>query len=150
MPSRRQFLVTVAAGVTGLVAWRFLVSSDVDAIVAILHKRLNYLKLDPDGVDAFARDLVTRKILSGSKLRLIDMASPVYTHLSSHLGHNSLAHNFKHGEERIVSMYLLSSDFFQNGHDESKVVHYLEFYEPFVKCKPCQTPFARPAPSRYS
>jgi hypothetical protein len=72
------------------------------------------------------------------------MTGPVYTQLSSHLEHNSLAHNFKHGEERIASMYLMSTDFFQNGHDESKVVRYIEFYEPFVKIHPCSTPFARP------
>ena len=144
MPNRRQFLAAIAAGVTGLVTWRYLSSSEEGAIVEIVQKRLNYLKLDPNGVNRFARDLVERKIIFGRKLRLIDMAGPVYTGLSSHLGHNALSQNFKHGEERIVSMYLLSTDFFQNGHDESKVVRYMEFYEPFVKFRPCNTPFARP------
>ena len=148
MPSRRQFLATVAAGLTGLVTWRYLRSTEEGAIVDIVQKRLYYLKLEPNGVSAFAKDLVKRKIISNRKLRLIDMAGPVYTQLSSHLGHNSLAQNFKHGEERIVSMYLLSTDFFQNGHDESKVVRYIEFYEPFVKIRPCNTPFA--CPVKYS
>ncbi len=144
MLNRRQFLTGIAAGLTGLVAWRYLASNEEGAIVDIIQKRLSYLKLDPNGVNAFARDLVKRKIISGGKLRLIDMAGPVYTGLSSHIGDNVLAHNFKHGEERIVSMYLLSTDFFRNGHDASNVVQYVEFYEPFVNIHPCSTPFARP------
>ena len=144
MLNRRQFLASIAAGVTGLVAWRYLASSEEGAIVDIVHKRLDYLTLDPAGVNAFARDLVKRKIISGTKLRVIDMAGPVYTGLSSHIGENALAHNFKHGEERIVSMYMLSTDFFRNGSDVSKVVKYVEFYDPFVNIHPCSTPFARP------
>ena len=144
MLNRRQFLASIAAGVTGLVTWRYLASTEEGAIVDIVRKRLYYLKLDPTGVNAFARDLVKRKIISGGKLRLIDMAGPVYTQLSSHIGNNALAHNFKHGEERIASMYLMSTDFFRNGYDESKVVRYIEFYEPFVRLHACQTPFARP------
>jgi hypothetical protein len=143
MPNRRQFLASIAAGVTGLVAWRYFASTEEGAIVEIIRKRLPYLKLDSKGVNAFAKDLVKRGLLSSKKLRLIDMAGPVYTQLSSHLGNNSLAYNFKHGEERIASMYLMSTDFFRNGHDESKVVRYIEFYEPFVKIHPCSTSFAR-------
>lgn len=143
MLNRRQFITGIAAGVTGLVAWRYLASNQEGAIVDIIRKRLPYLKLDPNGVNAFARDLVKRNIINGGKLRLIDMAGPVYTGISSHLGHNALSHNFKHGEERIATMYLLSTDFFRNGHDESKVVRYVEFYEPFVTIHPCSTPFAR-------
>jgi hypothetical protein len=144
MLNRRQFLASVAAGLTGLVTWRYLASTGEGAIVDIVRKRLYYLKLDPNGVNAFARDLVKRKIISGGKLRAIDTAGPVYTLLSSHIGDNALAHNFKHGEERIASMYLLSTDFFRNGHDKSKIVRYVEFYAPFEKFNPCQTLFARP------
>ena len=143
MLNRRQFLASIAAGVTGLVAWRYLASSEEGAIVEIIQKRLSYLKLDSKGVHAFAKDLVKRGLVSGGKLRLIGMAGQVYTQLSSHLGHTQLAHNFKHGEERIASMYLMSTDFFRNGQDESKLVRYIEFYEPFVKIQPCSTPFAR-------
>ena len=73
MLNRRQFLASIAAGVTGLVTWRYLASTEEGAIVDIVRKRLYYLKLDPTGVNAFARDLVKRKIISGGKLRLIDI-----------------------------------------------------------------------------
>ncbi|MBI1424907.1 MAG: twin-arginine translocation signal domain-containing protein [Gammaproteobacteria bacterium] len=144
MPSRRQFLGVLAAGVAGLVTWRYLGSSDADAIATIVQKRLHYLKLDPDGVSAFANDLVKRQIISTGKLRLIDMAGPVYTHLSSHLEQRPFMHQLKHGEERITSLYLLSSDFFRNGQDASKPVRYIALYDPFQNITPCQTPFARP------
>ena len=75
---------------------------------------------------------------------MIDMAGPVYTQITSHLEQNQLIQNLKHGEERIASLYLLSSDFFRNGGDESKLVRYVEIYEPFYKFGACKMPFARP------
>lgn len=144
MFSRRQFLASIAAGCTGLAAWRYFSSSDIDAIVAVVQKRLHYLKLEPNGLYSFARDLVKTQIVSSTKLRLLDMAGPVYTLLSSHMDKSSIAKELNHGEERIVSLYLLSSDFFQNGHDETRLVRYVEFYDPFVNIQPCMSPFARP------
>lgn len=144
MFSRRQFLVTVAAGLTGLVSWRYFQSRDANAIVTVLRHRLNYLKLDEEGLNRFANELVKQQIVSSSKLRLIDMAGPIYTGLSSYMGNNKAIYNFKHGEERIASLYLLSSDFFQNGADPNKTVHYVDFYDPIYNMRVCDTPFARP------
>jgi hypothetical protein len=144
MLNRRQFLRSVAAAATGLVAWRYIGSSDVEAIVAVLHKRLHYLQLESNGVYAFANDLIERQIVSSGKLRLLDMAGPLYTQLSPYLTHSPLTQGLNNGEERIVSLYLLSSDFFRNGYAVAKPVRYLEFYEPFAKLSPCQNPFARP------
>ncbi len=144
MFSRRQFLVTVAAGIAGLTTWRYIQSSDVNAIVTVLRKRLDYLKLDPEGLTIFANELVKRQVVSSGKLRLLDMAGPIYTQLSSHLEKNQVIQNLKHGEERIASLYLLSSDFFLNGADQNKLVHYVEFYDPFNNFSACKTPFARP------
>ena len=144
MPSRRQFIASIGAGVVGLVAWRYSVSTGEDAIVAIVRKRLNYLKLDLDGVHAFAKDLIKQQIIAPSKIRLIDMAGPIYTQISSRLKDGDLAKELNHGEERIVSMYLLSSDFFQNGEDQNKLVHYVGFYDPFNNIRACNTPFVRP------
>jgi hypothetical protein len=143
MPNRRQFIASVAAGLAGLISWRYFASNQEGAITEIIRRRLHYLKLDSIGVNQFAKDMVRRDYVSGSKLRLIDMAGPVYTEVSSRLGDNSLSRNFNHGEERIVMWYLISSDFFRNAHDESRVVRYIEFYEPFVKIAPCSSPFAR-------
>jgi hypothetical protein len=45
-------------------------------------------------------------------------------------------------EDSLVSTYLLSSDFFLNGADESRKINYVAYYDPM---RPCQNPFARPA-----
>jgi hypothetical protein len=144
MFSRRQFLVTVAAGLTGLVSWRYIQSRDVNAVVSVLRHRLNYLKLDPEGLSKFANEFVKQQNFSSRKLRLIDMAGPIYTGLSSYMGNNKAIYNFKHGEERIASLYLLSSDFFQNGADPNKTVRYVDYYNPTYNMRVCDTPFARP------
>lgn len=143
MFNRRQFLATGITGLAGLVTWRFIRSSDEDAIIAVLKKRLDYLSLDENGLRVFARDLVAQKIISSRKLRVLDFAGPVYTQLSLASYRNALTHAIQHGEERIVTQYLLSSDFFQNGADETREVHCYRYYDPTRNPCPCDSPFAR-------
>ena len=143
MFNRRQFLALGIAGLTGLVTWRFIRSSDEDAIIAVLKKRLDYLSLDENGLRVFARDLVAQNIISSNKLRVLDFAGPVYTQLALTSHGNALTRAIRHGEERIVTQYLLSSDFFQNGADETRKVRYYRYYDPARNPRPCSTPFAR-------
>lgn len=131
------------AGLTGLVTWRFIRSSDEDAIVAVLKKRLDYLILDENGLRVFARDLAAQQIISSHKLRMLDFAGPVYSQLSLAAYSSALTHAIRHGEERIVTQYLLSSDFFLAGADETRKVRYYRYYDPTRNPRPCSTPFAR-------
>ena len=55
-------------------------------------------------------------------------------------GRDVVQETIRHGEERVVSAFLLSSDFFVNGADTSRIVRYLGFYDPL---KACSNPFAR-------
>lgn len=144
MFNRRQFLAAGIAGFSGLVTWRFIRSSDEDAIIAVLKKRLDYLLLDDNGLHAFARDLIAQKIISSGKLRMLDVAGPVYTQLSVTSHRNALTHAVRHSEERIVTLYLLSSDFFLTGADETKLVRYYGYYDPIRHPRPCGNPFSRP------
>lgn len=149
MVSRRQLLAIAAAtltATTGLVAWRFIQGSDADAIVSVLRKRLGYLILDEAGLRAFAQELTARKMVSSSRLRLLDFAGPIYTQLIPSRG-TSWTHELQHGEERIVSLYLLASDFFLNGADETKTVRYRRFYDPLNNPDTCSNPFSRPLTS---
>lgn len=143
MLDRRRFLVAGMAGLAGLVAWRLIRSSDEDAIIAVLKKRLDYLILDENGLRVFARDLVAQQIIASHKLRMLDFAGPVYTQLPLASHSNALTRAIRHGEERIVTQYLMSSDFFQNGADETREVHYYRYYDPTRTSRPCGTPFAR-------
>ncbi len=134
---KRRYLLL--AGLAGLIGIRFAMSSDIDAIVMVLRKRLNYLDLDAAGLRAFARDLVAANQISEIRLRALSAISPLYEQYDSS-AQGALPHAIRHGEERIVSDYLLSSDFFANGLDEKRIVHYLGFYDPL---KACANPFAR-------
>jgi hypothetical protein len=148
MLNRRQFLATgIAAvgGLGGLATWRFIHSSDENAIIAVLRKRLDYLLLDEEGLHAFAKDLLAQEVISRNKLRLLDFTGVIYTRLPMiSSNRNALTHAIRHGEERVVSLYLLSSDFFLTGLDESKPVRYYGYYDPMQRPRPCAHPFARP------
>jgi hypothetical protein len=136
---RRMFLGLGASLIAGVLGWRLLRSSDEDAILAILEKRLGYLDKEPQGLRAFARDLADQHSIASRRLRTISMAAPLYRHLALN-GNGALDRSIRHGEERVVSSYLLSSDFFLHGADEKRPVHYLGLYDPL---RACANPFAR-------
>jgi hypothetical protein len=136
---RRYFLLSGLAGVCGLVGWRYACSSDEAAIVKVLYKKLGYLKLDEAGVRQFARDLAAAKIISSSHLRITDAAGALYTH-PNFSADNRFDEVVRHGEDRVVTQYLLSSDFFKNNADQMRTVRYISYYDPMVACG---NPFAR-------
>ena len=139
MISRRQLLAVGGGIIGGYAGWRYFASSDEQAFVTVVRTRLDYLKLDLDGVDAFARDMAARHVISNSRLRFLNIVTPLYVHVQ--LSPNSrFGSALRHGEERIVTNYLLSSDFLINGADESRVVRYLGYYDPM---RACGNPFAQ-------
>jgi hypothetical protein len=142
MIKRRHFMLGLAGlgGVVGILGWRIIHATQEDAVITILHKRLDYLKLDDAGVRQFARDFVAKTAISGGKLRLIAAFSPLYRRLVLSPD-NFLSHATRFGEERVVTRYLLSSDFFTTGADETRTVHYVDFFDPM---RACGNPFARP------
>lgn len=136
---RRSFLFATFAAFAGLVGVRFASTTDAESIVMILRKRLNYLKMDANGLHAFAHDLAARHEVSTGRLSLVEMAGPFYTKVD-YSGENLFSKTLRHGEEKIITLYLLSSDFFVNGTDVSRTVHYLGYYDPLHACG---DPFAR-------
>jgi hypothetical protein len=142
MIKRRHFIWGLVAGgtVAALLSWRIGSSTRQDGVIAILRKRLPYLKLDDQGLHEFARDFLTKAEMSTAKLRLIAAFAPLYGRLSNSPEH-LVARSLRFGEERIAARFLLSSDFFANGADETRIVHYVQFYDPM---RACGNPFARP------
>jgi hypothetical protein len=139
MITRRQ-LVLVAGGIVGGYAgWRYFGSSDQEAFVTVVRRRLDYLKLDLDGVNAFARDMAAAHAISDGRLRFLNVVKPLYDHVSLSTK-SRIGSALRHGEERVVTNYLLSSDFLINGADESRVVRYLGYYNPM---RACGNPFAQ-------
>jgi hypothetical protein len=138
---RRSLLFALAgAGAVSLAGWRLLCGSDEEAVAAIVFKRLGYLKLDEAGVRQFARDYAARHLISEAKLRMVAAAGALYKQVPIS-GASFLTSGIRHGEDRIVTKYLLSTDFFQSGADESQTVQYLGFFDPR---NGCGNPFARP------
>ena len=142
MIKRRSFLVAGLATCVGIVGVRFASTKDEESIIAVLRKRLHYLKMDEKGLRAFAHDLAARHEIATDRLRMIGVAGPLYTKVDFS-GQNVFSKALRHGEERITSLYFLSSDFFINGADVSKTVHYLGYYDPLHSCG---NPFARRVP----
>lgn len=109
-------------------------------IEMVLRRRLDYLDLDPAGVRQFAHDMAQLHVLSRQRLRMLSFMSPVYERLKLSDGGNSLAQLLRHGEDRLVSTYLLGSDFFVNGADTARPVKYLGLLD---ARHACGNPFAR-------
>ena len=123
----------------GLAGLRLALSDDESAIIKVVYKRLSYLKLDDAGVRQFARDIKQVHAVSSARLHLLGAAGPLYTDTMLE-AHNRFDDSLHHGEDRITAQYLLSSDFFRKGADESRTVSYLGYYDARV---PCNNPFAR-------
>jgi hypothetical protein len=137
---RRQFVISAVAGALGLAGLRYAFSSEEGAIIKVVNKKLSYLRLEQAGVRQFAHDLAATHGISDARLRVTDALGPLYT-LPALSSDNRLDNDIRHGEDRITTLYLLSTDFFKNGADESRLVKYLSFYDALVACS---NPFARP------
>jgi hypothetical protein len=141
MLNRRQLLLsTLAAASLGMFGCR--TRNEEEAVVAILRKRLGYLKLDEAGVWEFARELVARSRFNPAKLDLLGALRPLYTRLSLS-GDGRLDLDIRHGEERVLSLFLLSSDFFVCGANQRRTVGYVRYYDPLHDIRACANPFAR-------
>jgi hypothetical protein len=132
-------------GIAGVGAWGLGHVALQAEIAAVLRRRLGFLRLDPTGLRTFAIDqtdaVFHKKIPTRNRLRyhLLAAASPSYKRFYLSKDTRSRLARF---EDTLVSTYLLSSDFFLNGSDESRTVHYVAYYD---SLRPCQNPFARPA-----
>ena len=146
MISRRRLIVggLGAVGAAGLGVWGLGRLGFQREIASILRRRLGFLKLDEDGVRAFARDQTratfAKKIPTWNRLRyhLLASGTSSFKRFYRSTGPRSRIGGF---EDTLVSTYLLSSDFFWNGSDESRKVNYVAYYDPN---RPCNNPFARP------
>lgn len=139
---RRSFLfgLSGAVALAGLGAWRLVSTNQQEAMIAVLRKRLGYLRLDDADLRRFANDLVASGQLSPIRLKALAAFAPLYEHLSL-TGHDLWLQAVRHGEERVTTAFLLSSDLFKNGSNTSLPVRYLGPYDPMHACS---APFARP------
>jgi hypothetical protein len=138
---RRSFLIASAGALVGAVGLRYGFSSDSAAIAKIIRKRLSYLRIDEAGLQQFAADGVRQKLAKSLRVRTIDAMGDLYFHMTLS-PQSRLGDKVRHTEDRVVTQFLLSSDFFINNADKNRTVRYLGYYDPMVACS---NPFARPA-----
>lgn len=142
---RRSFVFSFAglAALVGVGGWRVAKTNQQEAIIDVVRKRLGYLRIDDADLKRFANDLVASHKISPIRLKALAAVSPIYEHLGL-TGHEGWLETVRHGEERITTSFLLSSDFFKKGANTSLPVRYLGPYDPMI---PCNTPFARLVPT---
>jgi hypothetical protein len=143
--TRRRFLlgvlgVTAVAGIGVLAFGRPAAEAQ---IVAAIRRRLNFLKLDEAGLHAFAHDqigtlLAKRPTLNRIKYHFLSNVAKSYTRYARSTDHRTRMERIEDG---FAATYLLSSDFFLQGADRSRVVQYVAYYDPL---RACGNPFARP------
>ena len=146
MATRRRFLaitsgvvVAAAVGVVGIAP-----SVTEAQIVSHVRRRLSFLKLDEAGLHAFAKDqvaalLAKRPTWNRMKYHFLSIFTNSFTKYDRSNDRRSRVERMTDG---FASTYLLSSDFFVNGADQTQVVQYLSLYDPL---RACGNPFARPA-----
>lgn len=140
--SRRKFLALgLAAGAVplyALYAWRW--GDPTDVIVAILERRVGYLRVEPATFRDFAKDYASFQKRHEHEFAVLTDISLLLRFFSPYRW-LAQGHAFRRLEDNVVSSYLLSTDFFANGADEQRAVAYISFYDPYVR--PCSNPFNR-------
>lgn len=148
MMNRRRVLLAGLGvlGALGLGAWGFGRMGAEAEIIAVLRRRLSFLHLDAEGLHLYAKDQVTallsKRLPTWNRLRY-HFKSAVAPSFARYYRSADTRSRIARAEDSLVSTFLLSSDFFRNGADESRVVKYLALYDPMRACT--GDPFARPA-----
>jgi len=142
---RRHFVwgaVAVATIATGL-----FVSDEISEheIVAAVRRRLPHLQLDDAGLQAFAKDkvdelLAKRPTWFRIKYHIRGILSKPGELIGIRFPYTDGRSKRERLEDNLATIYLLSSDFFWNGADESQPVKYRALYDPI---RACGNPFAR-------
>ena len=144
--SRRSFFKNIIIGGTALYVggwWFFKVRKGdaTDYVKSVLKKHLGYLRHDEDGLNKFAIEYQER---TSPKKRYwaswIGIIGPVYSMLDL-VKFIPNSQKFKWLETDIVTMYILSSDFFIYDADMNRTVRYIQFYDTIDVG--CANPFAK-------
>ncbi len=144
--TRRRFLVGLLLSapllyVGGWWLWWIRKTDCRPMVAAILKKKLHYLDLDAEGVKRFASDIqphIAPRVRSN--LAWLQLGLPVYSGIdyTRRWGREKW---YRKVEWKLITQYLMSTDFFQNDANESRKIRYLMYYDPYSR--PCANPFPR-------
>jgi hypothetical protein len=141
---RRGFILgAMMAGVSLYTAgwWLFKVRPRdySDIVLAVLRKHLGYLKVQEGDFERFASEF-RPSYGNDPRVSWAGIAAPIYawTDLRRLVPRATRFHRF---EEDVVGSFLMSTDFFWRGADETREIVYMGYGPPYRR--PCQNPFAR-------
>jgi hypothetical protein len=152
MIKRRRFLLggLGIAALSALSVWGAGVAAESEIAIAI-RRRLAFLRFDEAGLHSFAKDyLQFTKDYVRSRLAIhpswYSWKFHIYSLLRGRVDRLGLSNDTRSRRQRLeeywATLFLLSSDFFVTGANESRVVRYVALYDPM---RACGSPFARPA-----
>jgi hypothetical protein len=151
MVKRRQLLVGIGSAIVACAGLFGLGEIAMESeIVAAVRKRLAFLRLDQTGLDMFAKDQVDALLAKRPSWERIKFHfdSVFARSAAATFGYSSDRRSrLERLQDHFATVYLLSTDFFQHGADESRIVHYVALFDPL---RACDNPFARPAPGLIS
>ena len=126
---RRRFLTIAGLGglLAGVVSFKFVTTSYGEAMANLIKDELSFLKLDEQGLNQFISEISQS---ANTKTRLIMKGYSFMGISASQSGRVN----------QLVTSYLLSTDFFINKMDETRVVKYIGLYDPHMR--PCANPFS--------
>jgi hypothetical protein len=136
--SRRTFLGAALAGFLGLAGLYAYEEDYRQLIVSIIRNKLSYLNLQEVDLYAFADEYTADKGAYGVRGRLFALAYPIIEHAGFLNPKPEATEMF---ENRVVSRFLLSTDFFWNESGDSRALRYRVYNNPHRV--PCGNPFAR-------
>lgn len=144
--SRRRFLATLAlAPLTGIVACQ--AGGELTgrrfrrAIRAVVRARLGRLRLVGSDHHEFARMMAEAVDSEAERgLRIVASLGPLYPGVVRWLSRR-VGDDVRALEDQVVTRFLLSTDFFQQGMDADRVVRFRAFYDPGRTV--CGNPLAR-------
>src|SRR5271165_5382777 len=143
---KRRSILKIGLGVAAVAAlgvWGVDIASEAE-IVSAIRRRLGFLRLDEAGLHSFAKDYI-RGLLAKrpSWYRWKYHIQSLFRKPGARWGISTDTRSRRERlSDNLATLYLLSSDLFLKGADESRVVQYVSLYDPM---RVCGAPFARPA-----
>jgi hypothetical protein len=135
--TRRQLLTAALAAPLGLTGWYVHEHDFKGLVLHVLQARLNSLRLEAD-LNQFADNFYADVGTYGFRGRLLALGYPVLDRVDFLDLREADQEKF---EYRVVSRFLLSTDFFRNGADETRPVSYVAYNSPYHHA--CGSPFAQ-------
>jgi hypothetical protein len=136
--TRRQLLTAALAAALGLTGWYVYEHDFKRLVLHVLETRLNFLNLAEADLNQFAGDFYADIGTYGFRGHLLALAYPLLDRADFFNLREADQEKF---EYRVVSRFLLSTDFFRNGADEKQPVRYVAYNSPYHYA--CGNPFAQ-------